>query len=241
MTPMKRMALVVQNMEREGPGAIAAVLRDRGIRYDVADVSRGMKLPASLDRYGCVFMMGGQESANDPAESMVERLELAKYAIGSGVPFLGICLGMQMAVRAHGGSVHKALTKEIGWRDPVSRSYFEIELTGQGRKDPLFSGLPDKLKVFHLHGETVRLASGMVLLATGSVCPNQVVKIGKNAYGVQGHMELTEEMFGTWLGSDPDLKGLSHKELEIDYRSVKDEYESNGHAMLSNFLDIAGL
>lgn len=238
---MGKMALVVQNIEREGPGLIASVLRERDLGYDVVGLSGRMRLPKTVEKYGCVFMMGGPQSANDATAAMVERLELARSAISSGIPFLGVCLGMQMAVRACAGSVHNAQVKEIGWKDAVSGSYFEIELTSHGRADPLFNGLSDRLKIFHLHAETVTLASGMTLLATGKTCANQVVRIGDVAYGLQGHLELTEEMFGTWLNDDPELKGLSRNELESDYRAVKDEYESNGRGLLSNFLGIAGL
>lgn len=116
--------------------------------------------------------------------------------------------------------------------------YFEVELTEEGRFDPLFAGLESSLKIFHLHGETVHLSDKMRLLATGKYCQNQIVKIADTAYGIQGHFELTPNMFAEWRAQDPWLIPLDQKRLQSDYEQIRIEYETVGKQLLTNFLKI---
>ena len=44
----------------------------------------------------------------------------------------------------------------------------------------------------------------MKLLGTGKYCKNQIVKYRENAYGFQGHIELSYDMFNTWIEEDED-------------------------------------
>ena len=81
----------------------------------------------------------------------------------------------------------------------------------------------------------------MELLAEGKYCKNQVVKVGDNAYGIQGHLELTPEMYEIWINQDPDLLKLDTSKLIADYALVKSEYESTGKQILTNFLKTAKL
>ena len=114
----------------------------------------------------------------------------------------GICLGLQTLVKAAGGRIIKSPVRETGFLDPEG-SHFTTELTAAGKQDPLFEGLDHSFKVFHLHGETVELTDSITLLSTGKFCRNQIVRVGKNAYGIQCHFELTPEMLETWMNEDP--------------------------------------
>lgn len=231
--------LIVKNITREGPGLLEALLKEKNIRYRVIDLGEGEKFPNPTG-YKAVVVLGGPDSANDSTEKMKLELVQIKRAISANIPYLGICLGMQALVKATGGEIHKHTMKEIGWKD-ANGQYFEIELTREGMEDPIFQGLSSPLKVFQLHGEMVCLKSGMILLGTGKHCRNQVVKIGKNAYGIQAHFELTHMMFEDWIAHDDDLRMISANALKDDYRSVKPEYEAIGKKLLSNFLAITGL
>jgi len=82
-------------------------------------------------------------------------------------------------------TVFRNSVKEIGFRDPAGE-WFEMEKTSGGKKDPLLEGIPDRCKVFQLHGQTVGLTSSMSCLARGRSCENQIVKIQDRAYGIQG-------------------------------------------------------
>lgn len=198
--------LIVKNITHEDAGLFGDILNENNIPYDVVDLSLGKKFP-NPKNYAAVMVFGGPDSANDDTEKMKQELQRIKETIDAGIPYLGICLGMQTLVKAAGGNVRKNEVKELGCRD-AKGNHFEINLTEEGKNDAIFNGLNNKLNIFHLHGETVDLTPNMSLLAIGKYCKNQAVKIGKNAYGLQGHFELTEEKLRIWMAKDADLKKL---------------------------------
>jgi GMP synthase (glutamine-hydrolysing) len=235
---MVKEILIIKNITREGPGLLEIELKERGIGYTVADLDQGQNFP-TVENYGAVVVLGGPDSANDKNEKMENELARISEAIAANIPFLGICLGLQTLVKAAGGKVVKSPTKEVGFIDP-DNSNFTVELTEEGKQDPLFEGLDDTFNVFHLHGETVELTDKMVLLAVGKFCQNQIARVGTNAYGIQCHFELTPEMFETWINEDPDLLQLDKEQLRANFATIRDEYTRVGRQLFKNFLKIAG-
>jgi GMP synthase-like glutamine amidotransferase len=131
--------------------------------------------------------------------------------------------------------------KEIGFFDNNGNP-FTIELTEAGKSDPLFATLGNAIRVFQLHGETVELPpSGVTLLGCGSQCPIQAVKVGKCAYGLQCHFELTAEMFAYWCQFDTDLKRMDQAMLQQHFAEIQQTYVATGKTLLTNFLTIAHL
>ncbi|HLF34499.1 MAG TPA: type 1 glutamine amidotransferase [Cyclobacteriaceae bacterium] len=236
---MNNNILIVKNSTTEGPGLLEVLLRERTTGYSMIDLDSGDKLPP-LDNLKAIVVLGGPDSANDENEKMRGELEFIRKVLAAKIPYLGICLGLQTLVKAAGGKVIKSPVKEIGFRDP-DNNLFAVDLTDEGRKDPLFGGLGNALKVFHLHGETIEPGEGMTLLASGKFCRNQVVRVGENAYGIQCHFELTEEMFEEWINTDPDLMQFDSEALKKDFKLMEKDYFKTGKRLLRNFLDIAGL
>ncbi len=227
----------MKNVSREGPGVVSRVLAERGVPFEVVDLSAGEQLPEPKN-YSAVLVFGGPDSANDETPKMASELEFVRKAVAAGVPFLGVCLGMQVLVKALGGWVLPNGVREVGWRDSVGKHY-EISLTEEGITDALYAGLPWKFPVFQLHGETVRPTQDMALLATGKHCRHQAIKIGRNAYGLQYHFELTDELLRGWLEKDDWLRGHYRGHLEADWRALKKDYEANGRRMTENFLRLS--
>jgi GMP synthase-like glutamine amidotransferase len=215
------------------------VLHQRKIQYDIVDLNK-KELFSDPALYNAVFVFGGPNSANDTSLTMTQELVKIKKTIDAKIPYLGICLGLQTMVKAMGGQVFANDIPEIGWKDE-QENFFEIEYTLDGTRDPIFSNVSSPVKIFHLHGETVGLTKEMKLLATGRFCQNQVVKIGENAYGFQGHLELTPELFETWINDDNDLQQMDSEKLRRDYETVSLEYEITGRQIITNFLTIAKL
>ncbi|MBI2085674.1 MAG: type 1 glutamine amidotransferase [Candidatus Aenigmarchaeota archaeon] len=229
--------LVVKNIAREGPGLFQEILSERGLGYEIRDLDAGDKFPDPAG-YSAVAVFGGPDSANDDTDKMKTELARIKETVQSGIPYIGVCLGMQTLVKSQGGEVYRNPVREIGWRDPEG-NYFEVCAVN---KDPIFQDMNTKYKIFHLHGETVKLPSSMELLGRGKWCENQVVRVkGKPAYGIQGHLELTPQMLEDWIAQDPDLVAMDTAKLRKDYSGVKKEYEKAGRQMLTNFLSIARL
>lgn len=240
LTPplMQKQILIVKNITREGPGLLETELKERGIQYTIVDLDKGQNFPP-VENYGAIIVLGGPDSANDQNEKIENELARISEAITANIPYLGICLGLQTLVKAAGGKVLKNPIKEIGFIDPDGNN-FTIELTDEGKKDPLFENLDHTFKVFHLHGETVELTAAMTLLATGKFCQNQIAKVGPNAYGLQCHFELTPEMFETWVSEDPDLLQLDQDQLRANFAAIQNEYTKVGRQLFKNFLKIAG-
>ena len=229
-------ALIIKNFPLEGPGLIEQVLNENGIGYEIVELGQGEDFPNPLD-YSALFVLGGPDSANDQTPKMQNELESIRKAIIYGTPYLGVCLGMQALVKANGGDVYKNPIKEIGFRDPQG-NFFEISLMPNGSEDKIFSGIKSPMKIFQLHGETVKLAPHMELLAKGRFCMNQAVKIGKDAYGFQGHFEIDDKLFDKLIAEEPDLRRINPSSLREDYNTLKAEYQDNGRKILNNFIKI---
>lgn len=230
--------LIIKNIHREGPGLLKKILRENSIAFDIVDLDN-QSFPDPVN-YSAIFVFGGPDSANDTTPKMLSELKQIQKALHAMIPYLGICLGMQVLVKAAGGNVRTNETKEVGWIDPDG-NYFQIEFTNDGKIDPVLNKLSSPLKIFHLHAETVDLTPKMKLLATGKFCTNQIIKVGDYAYGTQGHFELTPEMFEEWLSKDTDLIKSDKNGLRKNYTLIKDEYENNGRIIFTNFLRFANL
>lgn len=228
--------LVLRNVPHEGPGNFVRVATKRSFMIDDVNLEAGEK-PLGLENYSGLIIFGGPESANDDSDKIKSEILLVKTALARGIPFLGICLGMQILCRAGGGLVETAKMKEIGFRD-YNNDQFRIELTIAGQSDQLFNGCSDSINVFHLHGETVRLTNNIELLGTGSMCENQVIKVGPVAYGIQAHIELTYEMLEQWIGLDTELIRYDHSLLRQDFENQEAQYTKTASLIFNNFLDI---
>ncbi len=230
--------LIVKNVTHEGPGLLQEFIREAGLGFDEIDLDGGDAWPA-LDDYEIMIVLGGPDSANDGTSKIQQELQQIHTWVSAGRPYLGICLGLQLLVKAMGGRVEKNPVKEVGFFDPQGKLY-EVEVTPEGARDPLFSGLPAALPVFQLHGETVVLTPDMTLLGSGRHCRNQVVRVGQTAYGLQCHFELTPRLLEEWASEDPDLKPLSKAELLDHFKKTESGYRSTACGLFTRFLKQAG-
>jgi len=236
---MTKPILIIKNVPRENPGLIEILLKEHSIKYQIVDFDNSTVIE-SIENYSALIVLGGPGSANDITPKMQNELILIRNALKLHIPYLGICLGLQTLVKAMGGNVVKCQPNEIGFRDPNNK-FFKVKLTSTGRTDKLFNNLSEKLTVFQLHGETVQLTPQMTLLATGDFCKNQIVKIGKTAYGIQSHFELTKDLLESLIIEDPDLQKLQARQVRSDFENIKTEYQNNGRQLFYNFLSIIRL
>jgi GMP synthase (glutamine-hydrolysing) len=136
-----------------------------------------------------LIVMGGPQSANDPAMSV--ELYFVQQAINANTPVLGICLGAQLIAKALGAHVYRNREKEIGWA-PV---YFHPA----AEEDPVFGGLPSPSMFFHWHSETFTLPPGADSLAYSDKCRQQAFRYRESVYGIQFHPEIAPEMILDWF------------------------------------------
>ncbi|MEW6543891.1 MAG: type 1 glutamine amidotransferase [Nitrospirota bacterium] len=128
-----------------------------------------------------LLVMGGPMSVNDPDRWIEQEIEFIRRTIRLGKPVLGVCLGAQLMARALGAPVRPGPALELGMTP--------IRLTEEGRKDPIFSRLPEPASVFEWHGEIFDLPAGAVPLATSDLCL-QAFRYGERAYGLLFHLEM---------------------------------------------------
>ncbi|MEK6814189.1 MAG: type 1 glutamine amidotransferase [Nitrospirota bacterium] len=191
-------ALVIKHVRREGPGTLGAFLAGRGVDLDIREMEGGDPLPVNLDGCGLLIVMGGPMNVDEEAAFpfLSGEIELIQEAIERDVPMLGICLGSQLLCKAAGGRVTANAAKEIGW--------YDVDLTPEGRRDPLFEGLPGTFPVFQWHADTFSIPVGGVNLAASPACAHQALRVGRRAYGLQFHVEVDEPTIREWIEAGED-------------------------------------
>ncbi|MBE7415584.1 MAG: gamma-glutamyl-gamma-aminobutyrate hydrolase family protein [Deltaproteobacteria bacterium] len=231
---MKR-ALVITHVAHEGLGTFRRPL-ERGFIVERLDIHRGAALPPRIDGFDALIVMGGPMGVYEEEKYpfIKKELRLIESALKERVPVLGVCLGAQLLARASGARVYKGDAREIGWH--------RVALEDEAASDRLFMGFPDEFTVFQWHGDTFDVPPGGVRLASSGLFPNQVVKVGPNAYGVQFHFEVTEAMVREWLA----LNSAEVAEARVDAGAVLNEMPSVigevnrlGNMLFSRFIRMA--
>lgn len=104
--------LVVQNSTREGPGLLESILHEEQITYDLVDLDQGEVFPL-VQPYKGVVVLGGPDSANDETPKMLAERGKVEEVLRRQIPYLGICLGLQVMVKAASGQVMKSPVQEV--------------------------------------------------------------------------------------------------------------------------------
>jgi len=136
-----------------------------------------------LRSYDGMVITGSPLSLVQPEPWMDEAAETVRRAGEAGVPVLGVCFGHQLVGYAFGGRVRK---NPNGWEVGT----VEVELTEEGRRDPLFQGLPARLRVNQTHQDEVETLGEARLLAAGARTSHQAIAVGEHVRGVQFHPEM---------------------------------------------------
>jgi GMP synthase-like glutamine amidotransferase len=173
-----------QHVPFEGLGHLDHWVQKPGHKVTATRFYEDHKLPF-VEICDLLIVMGGPMSVNDEDDLpwLTEEKRFIEKAIVRGKAVVGICLGAQLIADVLGARVYKNPVKEIGW--------FPVELTEEGKKNPLFADFPTTQEVLHWHGETFDLPSGAVHIAKSKDCPNQAFVYGKNVVGLQFHLEST--------------------------------------------------
>ncbi|MEJ5188782.1 MAG: type 1 glutamine amidotransferase [Breznakiellaceae bacterium] len=227
---------IIKNTLREGPGLFESELAAYGLSYGVFDLDAGDPLPTQGTFRGLV-VLGGPDSANDKTPKILNELQFIRETLSQGIPYIGVCLGLQLMVKALGGRVVRSSYKEVGFRGPDG-DFFQVALTEAGRDVPLLRDFPAIFPVLQLHGEMVSFEEDFVLLGTGRWCYPQIVGYKTHAIGFQGHLEVTPPMFEYLIQEDEDLRALDKGELRKDYLCVQDEYLTVGRLLVANFIKL---
>ena len=226
-----RQLLVLQHIEREGPGLFCQVAEKRGLKVRVFRLDLGESLPDLIEG-DLLLVLGGPmgiRDINNPIYPwLLKEVEFIRNALRQKVGIIGVCLGAQLLAYAAGGNVQilkegspPQPLAEIGW-SPISSNRIN-------KNDDLISFLNLPLTVLHWHGDRILLPTTAELIASSSRCKEQLFKIGPLAYGLQFHIEIDEGMVNSWIEEDIEfitatlgLDGpsiLKQQQLDYGYKS----------------------
>jgi GMP synthase (glutamine-hydrolysing) len=154
-----------------------------------------------LDGFGAAMVFGGAMNADqeDALPWLRTEKDFLRGLLARRLPVLGVCLGSQLLAEAAGAPARPAKEPEIGWR--------RVEITPEGRSDPLVGPLAPAFEVFQWHSYEAPLPPGAVALAHSRVCLQAFRIDGLPAWGLQFHAEVTGPDLGSWLDDwegDPD-------------------------------------
>jgi GMP synthase-like glutamine amidotransferase len=229
-------ALSIVHHPDAGPGVFADAIRSRGWEHDVW-------MPATepapgVDGYRAVLVFGGEMNVDqeDRHPWLAAEKELLRDLVERRIPILGICLGSQLLAEAAGAAPRRAAEPEIGWH--------EVELTPEGREDPVLGALDDRFEALQWHSYEAPLPPGATALARSPVCL-QAYRLDGASRGIQFHAEVTPRDLGLWIDdyrSDPEAVriGVDPARFRAETAPRIDAWNRLGFGLCARFLDQAG-
>jgi GMP synthase-like glutamine amidotransferase len=175
----------LQHVPFEGLGEIRTWAEERGHQISSTRLYLGEKLPLAKEFHWLVILGGPMNVYEDDKYPwLADEKKFILDAIEAGKIVMGICLGAQLMADVLGGKVQRNEHPEIGW--------YNVVLTPEAIKSPLFRGFPAIINVFQWHGDTFDIPPGAVRLGVSKACPNQGFEDGR-AIGLQFHLEYSLE------------------------------------------------
>ena len=222
--------LAVVHGELVGPARFAEVIDQRGHELEIWSSALAAAPARPLGEYGAILVFGGVMHADEEELHPWLRTEndVLQELLDVEAPVLGICLGAHLLAKAGQAAVKPAREPEIGW--------CETELTHEALDDPLFTRLPRRFFAFEWHHYTYRTPDGGVELARSRHCP-QAFRLGRCAWGVQFHPEITEQQILNWLSQF--ATPAASERIATETRQRIEAWNSLGRSLCERFLEIA--
>lgn len=152
------------------------------------------------------------------------QMQMLRDADAAGVPVLGVCFGGQILAQAHGGTVTRSPSPEIGWYDVDSD---DPTVVGPG---PWFEWHFDRFTVPRSAVEIARTASAP-----------QAFVLRRNL-GLQFHPELDEDMLQMWISDDRHDElgacGVSADDLRAATTHHRDDAARRIRTLVTSFLEV---
>jgi GMP synthase (glutamine-hydrolysing) len=199
--------LALRHVPHEGLGLLTGAFTERGLAHEVLDMPGHQLRSFDPANWAGLVVLGGPMNVDEVGRYpfLADEARWIEQSVAVGLPVLGICLGAQLLAKASGARVYPNAIKEIGW--------YRVDWTGDAAVDSLFAGCRASSDVFQWHGDTFDLPQNATLLATSTHCRNQAFRVGKSAYGLQFHIEVTAPIIAEWLeepGNCGELAGLDY-------------------------------
>jgi len=212
MTSTPRRVLVIEPDAECGIDQLAAPMHDLGLHLETLRPWRGDVISADVD-HDALLILGGDMGANDIDDHpwILDVRRLARAYVDADTPTLGICLGGQILATACGGEVRRG-------DNDVEVGAIEISWTAAAGSDALVSQLPAPFTTGSWHRDAITvLPPGAQLLGSSTRYPHQAFRVGRSAWGLQFHPEVSLSGFRTWA---------THPEAGADASTVHEGIEA---------------
>jgi GMP synthase (glutamine-hydrolysing) len=189
------------------------------------------------------FLPGGDLTPSSPwrpdERKRRRKIALAPRRKGAHLRRFGACLGAQLLAASLGGKVFQGEKPEVG--------LLPVFLSSGAIIDPVFSGIPHQLLTFQWHCDTFTLPPGSVLLASSPAYVNQAFRWGSRVYGLQFHLEVSQEMAEEWLKVPEYAKTLNdvlgpgaETTLINHFSEYEERLRGKGRLLFERWLDLVG-
>jgi GMP synthase (glutamine-hydrolysing) len=154
---------------------IARKVRELGVYCEIFPYNISPRKVKAIKPTGLI-LSGGPKSVNDSDAPVIDP---GLFAIG--VPILGICYGIQLIAKLHGGEVQRSGKREYG------RAHLCLDFN-----DGLLEGMEENDTIWMSHGDAIiRMPAGFSALAHSENSPYAAIRNKEGSiYGVQFHPEV---------------------------------------------------
>lgn len=217
----------LQHVPFEDLGSIKPALREKGHQLSATHLYKNESLPDVEDIDWLIVMGGPMGIYDEKAYPWLTSEKRFLYdAIESGKVVLGICLGAQLIADVLGAKVYKNRHREIGW--------FPINRSPEARDTILSTAMPERLEVFHWHGDTFDIPRGANILAESEACNNQGFVLDDRIVALQFHLETTVQSATSLIANCRDeLDGSLYVQSEGEILAQDQRFSTINRVMVS--------
>ncbi|SDS35507.1 GMP synthase-Glutamine amidotransferase [Brevibacterium sandarakinum] len=230
--------LVIEHEKGAGPERFGTWLIEAGAEVDVLRPYLGDEIPAALDGYSALLVLGGSAGPlEDTANPWLPQVrDLLRRSAAGEFPSFNICLGGELLAAATSAEIIRRQRPQIG--------VYDLHTTSAGERDPVFAAIAREagektIPAVLFHQEEMELPDGGELLLTGSDAPVQGYRVGEFAWGTQFHPESDTAQVAQWLSSDP-LRlpdGKTNDSIRSEVAEADAELVRINRALAHSFVD----
>jgi GMP synthase (glutamine-hydrolysing) len=216
MNPHRRSAIALRHVAFEDLGLLAPVLEREGFDVAYRDAALDDLGDDSIASADLLVVLGAPIGVyeTDAYPFLKSEIALIERRLSRDLPTLGICLGAQLMASALGSPVFAGPVKEIGWG--------HVELSSDGAASCLSPLGEAESMVLHWHGDTFDLPKDAKRLALNTHYQNQAFAYGRNALGLQFHLEADPSRLEQWyVGHAAELAGAKVSVAELRAATAK--------------------
>ncbi len=208
---------VFYHVPYERLGTFEPVFAKSRFTLQAVDVFRPQAAWPSVDAIDGLVVMGGPMGVyeQDKYPFLAKEISFIQALLRQEKAILGVCLGAQLLAAALGARVVPNPQKEIGW--------YSLMREAAADNDPLMQAFGQTETVFQWHGDTWTLPKGAVRLAGSPLCMEQAFRFGKNAYGLQFHVEVNAAMVRAWMATPSGKAELATLKGIIDPAAIRSQ------------------